>query len=339
MRNLITLLLLFTSLFLSAHWNEVQKLITSDGAFEDYAGHSVSIHGDFAILGTPEDDDNGDESGSAYIFHFDGTNWIEQQKLLASDGAVDKYFGTAVSIYGNYAVVGAIGDDYNGFNTGSVYIFHYDGSSWTEQQKISASDGVASDNFGDAVSINNDYIVVGAYGDDNNGASSGSIYIFHYDGSSWIEQQRILANDGAANDVFGCSVSIDGNYIAVGASGDENTWRRSGSVYIYNYDGSNWVFQQKITASDAFQDDFFGVSVSLSGNRVLVGSYGDDDNGVNSGSAYFYKFNGTGWIEEQKITASDGDSTKQSGSLLVNDRRTDNAFFSLDLLYCFTTIS
>ena len=314
MRKILTILLTLISICISAHWNEVQKLITSDGAFEDYAGHSVSIYGNFAILGAPEDDDNGDESGSAYIFHFDGANWVEQQKLTASDGAVDKYFGTAVSIYGNYAVVGAIGDDYNGFNTGSVYIFHYDGTSWTEQQKIIASDGLESDNFGDAVSIYNEYIVVGAYGDDNNGASSGSAYIFHYDGSSWVEQQRIQANDGAANDVFGCSVSIDGNYIAVGASGDENTWRRSGSAYIFNFDGSNWVFQQKITPSDAFLDDFFGISVSISGSRVLVGSYGDDDNGGTSGSAYFYIFNGTGWVEEQKITASDGDSTDQFGN-------------------------
>jgi hypothetical protein len=156
-------------------WLEKQKLTASDGSYEDCFGFSVSIDGDYAIVGAWLDDDNGDGSGSAYVFKRDGTTWTEEAKLTASDGAAEDNFGWSVSIDGDYAIVGAWLDDDNGEDSGSAYVFKRDGTTWTEEAKLTASDGAAEDCFGYSVSISGDYAIVGAYND--NGAK-GSAYIF-----------------------------------------------------------------------------------------------------------------------------------------------------------------
>jgi len=290
-----------------SNWLEKQKLTASDGAEGDRFGISVSISGDYAIVGAYIDDDNGVNSGSAYIFKRDGSNWTEEQKLTASDGAEDDWFGRFVSISGEYAIVSAYFNDDNGINSGSAYIFKRDGSNWIEEQKLTASDGDRDDAFGISVSISGDYAFVGAYEDDDNGINSGSAYIFKRDGSNWIEKQKLTASDGDEVDQFGRSISISGKYAIVGANyDDDNGVYFSGSAYIFERDGTNWTEEQKLTASDGAEYDFFGSSVSISDEYVIVGAYLDDDNGVNSGSAYIFRRDSSNWIEEQKFTASDG---------------------------------
>ena len=123
--------------------------------------------------------------------------------------------------------------------------------------------------------------------DDDKGDCSGSAYIFKRDGTSWSEQQKLLASDGAANDYFGLSVSISGDYAIVGAYGDDSY---KGSAYIFKQDGTNWIQQQKLLASDGAADDLFGYSVSISGDYAIVGAYGDDDKETASGSVYAFWF-------------------------------------------------
>jgi hypothetical protein len=287
-------------------WLQKQKLLASDGAAGDKFGYSVSTSGDSAIAGAQGDDDNGSYSGSAYIFKRDGTSWIQQAKLIASDGADSDSFGCSVSISGDLAIVGAEGDDDNGSGSGSAYIFKWNGTSWVEQQKLLASDGAAYDYFGWSVSISGDLAIVGAYGDDDNGSLSGSAYIFKWDGTSWVEQAKLLPSDGAAYDYFGWSVSISGDLAIVGAFYDDANGVDSGSAYIFKWDETNWVEQQKLLASDGAKGDEFGISVSISGDLAIAGAYGNDANGSNSGSAYIFKWNGTGWIQQTKLLASDG---------------------------------
>ncbi len=153
-------------------------MLASDGDAGDRFGYSVSISGDYAIVGAYLDNDNGSFSGSAYIFHRDGTSWSQQAKLTASDGVTNDVFGFSVSVNGDYAIVGAFIDDDNGSNSGSAYIFKRDGTNWHEQFKLTASDAAASDHFGTSVSISGDYAIVGANWDDDNGTNSGSAYIF-----------------------------------------------------------------------------------------------------------------------------------------------------------------
>jgi len=244
-----------------ASWVQQQELLASDGNANDNFGISVSISGDYAIVGAYQDGDNGIYSGSAYIFKRNGTSWVQHQKLLASDGAANDQFGFSVSISGDYAIVGAYGDD---SLKGSAYIFKRDGTSWVQHQKLLASDGAANDQFGFSISISGDLAIVGAVGDDS---YKGSAYVFKRDGEdgeTWSQQQKLTASDGAANDYFGCSVSISGDLAIVGAYYDDDRGTDSGSAYIFKRDGTSWSQWQKRNASDGAAGDRFGRSVSIS---------------------------------------------------------------------------
>jgi hypothetical protein len=287
-------------------WSEQAKLLAADGAADDVFGFSASISGDYAIVGAWADDDNGNMSGSAYIFYYNGTSWSQQAKLLASDGAYGDYFGYSVSVSGDYAIVGAYADDDNGDHSGSAYIFKRSGTTWSEQAKLLASDGAVSDWFGRSVSISGACAIVGAWGDDDNGTASGSAYIFQRSGTSWSQQAKLTAADGAAGDWFGQSVSISGDYATVGAQLDDDSGSDSGSAYIFYYNGTSWIQQAKLLAADGAAGDYFGYSVSISGDYVIVGACYDDDNGASSGSAYMFKRSGTSWSQQAKLTASDG---------------------------------
>jgi PKD repeat protein len=293
-----------TSSNLLEDWTEQAKLLASDGAEGDTFGVSVSIDGDYAIIGAYYDNDNGACSGSAYIFKRSGTTWTEQAKLLASDGAEGDTFGVSVSIDGDYAIIGAHGNDDNGDVSGSAYIFKRSETTWTEQAKLLASDGAEDDIFGVSVSIDGDYAIIGACYDSDNGAFSGSAYIFKRSETTWTEQAKLLASDGAEGDTFGVSVSIDGDYAIIGACYDNDNGAFSGSAYIFKRSGTTWTEQVKLLASDGAEDDIFGVSVSIDGDYAIIGAF-DDDNGAFSGSAYIFKRSGTTWTEQAKLLASD----------------------------------
>ena len=282
------------------------KIIASNGAVDDEFGHSVSISGDYAVVGAHFDDDNGSASGSAYVFKRTGTSWTQEAKLLPSDGAADDVFGQSVFISGDYAFVGARGDDDNGSLSGSAYVFKRTGTTWTEESKLLASDGAIGDFFGESVSISGDYAVVGAWADDDNGSVSGSAYVFKRSGTSWAQEAKLLPSDGAAEDRFGASVSISGDYAVVGAWSDDDNGNLSGSAYVFKRSGTSWAQEAKLLPSDGAAEDLFGLSVSISGDYAVVRNAGDDDNGSNSGSAYLFKRSGTSWAQEAKLLASDG---------------------------------
>jgi hypothetical protein len=275
-------------------WVQQVKITADDRDDGDNFGSSVSICGDYAIVGAHDgDDENGDRSGSAYIFVRDGEDWVQQAEITAEDGAEGDWFGTSVSIEGDYAIVGACWDDDNGGRSGSAYIFIRDDENWIQQEKITANDGAEGDSFGNEVSINSDYAIVGARWDDDNGSQSGSAYIFVRDGENWIQQEKITADDGSERDNFGTSVSIDGDYAIVGAFWDDENGGRSGSAYFFVRDDENWIQQEKIVADDGDEGDWFGNSVFISGDYAIVGAV-YDDNGEESGSAYIY------WLFEEE---------------------------------------
>jgi hypothetical protein len=272
-------------------WTQQAKLTASDGAEVGLFGYSVSISGDYAIVGAKYDDVGANtQQGSAYIFFRTGTAWAQQAKLNASDGASSDYFGHSVSISGDYVIVGTTNDDVGG-NTdqGSAYTFLRSGTAWTQQAKLIASDGAISDYFGSSVSISGDYAIVGAKTDDvGSNTDQGSAYIFIRLGLSWTQQAKLTASDGAADDYFGYSVSISGNYAIVGALySDVGVFPNQGSAYIYIRNGTTWVQQAKLNTSDGDSNDYFGHSVSISGNYAIVGAR-NDDIGANSdqGSVY-----------------------------------------------------
>jgi hypothetical protein len=167
------------------------------------------------------------------VFRFDGFSWVQEAKLPPSDNVVHASFGRAVAISGDVALVGASGDDENGPLSGSAYLFRYDGYSWFQEARLLPWDGAAQDYFGRSVAIHGAAAVVGAWGDDDMGAWSGSAYVFRRDGSSWMEAAKLLAADGTAHDWLGWSVGISGNAAVIGADGDDDSGSLSGSAYVF----------------------------------------------------------------------------------------------------------
>lgn len=296
-----------------------QKLTASDAAADDQFGFSVAIDGDTAVVGALRDDDFGTDSGAAYVFVRSAGVWSQQQKLTAADGAAGDFFGWAVAIDGDTLIVGARGDDDLGSTSGSAYVFVRTAGIWTQQQKITAADGAAGDQLGFYVSIEGETALLAAPTDDDNGADSGSTYVFVRSGTVWSQQQKLTAADGASGDEFGFSVSVSGDTAVVGARLDDDLGSDSGSAYVFVRSGVTWSQQQKLTAADGAADDWFGTSVDIDGNAVLVGARLDDDNGTASGSAYLYLRSGTTWTETHKLLASDGDVEDRYGRTVALD--------------------
>ena len=294
-------------------WVEQAHLTASDGAATDYFGSSVAISGDTVVAGAPFDDVGGNtDQGSTYVFIRSGTNWSQQAHLNVSDGAEHDNFGWSVAISGDTAVVGAPFHDV-GTNSaqGSAYVFTRTGTNWTQQAHLTASDGASYDAFGSSVSIDGDTAVVGAFWDEGgvNSTEQGSAYVFTRSGTNWTEQAKLTASDGAATDYFGISVAISGDTAVVGAWKDDVGGNSDqGSAHVFIRVGTIWGAQAKLTASDGAATDSFGVSVAINGDTAVVGAYMDDigANSTDQGSAYVFTRSGTNWMEQTKLTASDG---------------------------------
>ena len=210
------------------------------------------------------------------------------QKLTAPDGANEDYFGNSVAIDGTRALVGAYGDDDNGNDSGSAYLF--DTTTGSLLQKLTAPDGASGDAFGVSVAIDGTTALVGSWLDRDNGNNSGSAYLFDTTTGSLL--QKLTAPDGAKGDIFGISVAIDGTTALVGAMFDDDNGNDSGSTYLF--DTTTGSLLQKLTAPDGATMDYFGFSVAIDGTTALVGAYLDDDNGSDSGSAYLFESKSVG---------------------------------------------
>ena len=288
---------------------EQTKLLASDRGSDDYFGYSVALSGETALVGAHKNDNMGGvDAGAAYVFVPSENGWRQQAKLIADDGAPDDTFGGNVALDGNIAVVGSRNDDDIGEDSGSAYVFIRNGNTWQQRAKFVAEDGAAGDAFGQAVAISNDYIVVGSPHDDDFGNSSGSAYVFRSDGSSWRQEAKLIASDGAAGDVFGISVSVSGERILVGADLHDEIAEDAGAAYMYVRTEDGWVEEAKLTAADGAETDLFGVRVALSGETALISARRDDHAtmGVDAGSAYVFVHQDGKWIEQAKLIAPDG---------------------------------
>jgi len=222
-------------------WTEQQKLTASDAVENDELGWSVAVSGDTVVAGAWFDDTPaGTSAGSAYVFVRSGGAWTEQQKLTASDAAANDQLGSSVAVSGDTVVAGATGDTTAaGQLAGSAYVFVRSGATWTEQQKLTASDAAAFDVFGIAVAVSGDTVVAGAFFDDTPaGQNAGSAYVFVRSGGVWTEQQKLTASDATAFDVFGGVVAISGDTAVVGAHVDDIPGKaNAGSAYVFMRSG------------------------------------------------------------------------------------------------------
>jgi FG-GAP repeat protein len=284
-------------------WTQQAKLLASDGSANDDFGVSVALSGDTAVVGAMFEHGVASTSGAAYVFVRSGATWTQQAKLTAADGGTDDELGISVALEGDTAVVGTTfhNDAVNGTHSGAAYVFVRGGTAWTQQAELQAADGAASDQFGISVAISGNTAVVGAYGDDDNGASSGSAYVFVRSGTAWTQQAKLLASDGTEIDEFGVSVAIAGNTALIGAVfGD--------AAYVFVRSGTTWTQNAKLTAAAGSSGDDFGNAVALVGDVALIGAPGDSALGAGAGAAYVFLRSGTTWTQDAKLTAADAAS-------------------------------
>lgn len=297
-------------------WTQEAKLFASDGATMDQFSCWLSLSGDTALIGAPNDDDKGVDSGSAYVFTRSGTTWTQQAKLLPSDNTAGDWFGYCVSIDGDTALIGAQGDE-SLVDNGTAYVFTRSGATWTLEQNLYASDGAAGDCFGYIVSLEGDTAIIGADWDDDNGENSGSAYVFTRSGTTWTQEAKLLASDGQVGDDFsGGAISLDGDTALISTGLDDDNGIDSGSAYVFTRFGTTWTQEAKLLPSDGAENDQFGNfgAVALEGDTALIGAlYNDNDNGADSGSAYVFTRTGTIWTQQQKIIATDGAANDQFG--------------------------
>ena len=333
------------------------KLTASDGAEGDSFGHSVAVNGSTAVVSAYQDDDDnrGDDSGSAYVFTKDSSGkWTQQAKLTASDGAAGDEFGISVAVDGDTVVVGAQkdDDDNRGDDSGSAYVFVKPAGGWanaTETAKLTASDGAAGDLFGISVAVDGDTVVVGAQKDDDDdrGDDSGSAYVFVKPNGGWDDWDeldsddkdkltaKLTASDGSATDSFGWAVAADSDTVVIGAFGDDRTIDDTdianlGAAYVFTKPAGGWADATetaKLTAPDAEAADLFGVSVAVDGEVVLVGAHLEDENAFGAGAAYVFTKPAGGWADVDdddvaKLTASDGESNDRFGLSVAVDGST-----------------
>ncbi|MBM3949797.1 MAG: hypothetical protein FJ312_11295, partial [SAR202 cluster bacterium] len=235
-----------------------------------------------------DDVGSNDNQGSAYVFVRSGATWSQQAKLTASDGGTEDRFGDSVAVSGDTAVVGARGEN---SAQGSAYVFVRSGATWSQQAKLTASDGAEDDVFGISVAVSGDTAVVGALFDDvGSNDDQGSAYVFVRSGATWSQQAKLTASDGAARDQFGYSVVVSGDTAVVGAGGDDiGSNGDQGSAYVFVRSGATWSQQAKLTASDGATDDEFGRSVAVSGDTAVVGPWSDNvGSNLDQGSAYVF---------------------------------------------------
>jgi|GEM_PF-3309707 len=300
--------------------------VTADSTFAvDDFGESTDISGDFAVVGAPSAG-----AGAAFVYQRQGLDWVQVAELLP-DGltlAAGDEYGAAVAIDGRVAVVGArkrsVGSKPE---QGVVYTFRRNlGGTWEFEQELIYAGGLEGDYFGHAVDISGDWMVIGSpKSDDAVGlGDSGTALTFRFDGNEWTFTQKLRAEGDQERDNFGDAVAIDGNWIAVGAKWDDDACPfdlscNSGSVTMFFKDPAtelfDWTRRDNLTAQTAdgtpvaAQYDFFGSSLDIDGDRVVVGSYGHDAAGSGAGAAFVYRLEGLDWVIEQRLTASDAASS------------------------------
>jgi len=303
-------------------WEQEANLTGSGGYDYRMFGAEVSVSGDVIVIGEPG---AGTSEGLAKIYRYNGAagTW-DYEKILNPYpyGAPYDRFGSALGLDGDVAFAGAPGDDNFGTDAGSVYVFGYNsGTGQWGLNDILVPSGVApGDEFGNAVALQGDLALIGAWMDDDNGVDAGSAYVLRYNTSTgtWEEEAKLRASDGSAEDKFGFGVAIFGDVALVGAPYDDDLGNVSGSAYIFRYDAGSatWTQEAKLLGQGGGSADRFGISVSLFGEVALVGAYEAIGAGVDSGAAYLYRFDhATGtWPLDVVAVPSDGARADHFGS-------------------------
>ena len=327
-------------------WTEQATPLRHNHEPDDRAGFAVGVYGDTAIVGAPYEassantinaaglDNNAPDSGAAYVFVRQGNTWTQQAYLKASDNTAGLFFGGAVALFGDTAVVASAEPRHDGGSrrvanggTGAVYVFVRNGTTWTQQARLTAGNAGVDDQFGFSLGLFENTLVVGAPGEDGNAtsingdggdnsvASSGAAYIFVRQGNTWTQQAYLKAGNnrpgnaddphGVVGDLFGWGVAISGNTVVVGAPHEDswgladNDWNNNnGAAYVFVRSGNAWSQQAMLKATDEPLAEM-GRAVAISGDKLLVGGGSVSDKAV----THVFERSGTHWIRNADLPA------------------------------------
>lgn len=333
-------------------WTEEAVLTAGNPGFDDYFGYSVGISGDTLVVGAPLEDssvggvngipnEGAGNSGAAYVFVRVNGTWSQQAYLKAGNPGAGDQFGWSVAVSGDTVVVGANHEDSNvpgvdgipnelAVDSGAAYVFSRSGAVWAQQAFLKAGNPGAADEFGAAVAVSADTVVIGSAREDSStmgvnsvpdemAANSGAAYVFTRTEVTWTQQAYLKAGNAESEDEFGKSVAVSGDRVVVGApweSGDTPGVNGSpnengtgvGAAYAFTRDGVTWIQDAYLKAANPGSYDFFGDSVSISGDAMVVGATGEsgssnvvngipDDGALYSGAAYLFEQDGGGWTQ------------------------------------------
>jgi len=297
-------------------WEQQATPHAPDGDWSDNFGISVALDTNRALIGANEEDDpNGEESGSVYVFSRTGDQWHQETRLVASDGEPGDRFGTTIALDQGTAL---ISEGLKPTTKGSVYVFSRRDTGWTQETRL--TDSNTSKGFGFSLAVEEDTGLIGDFGDENTGAAS----VYTRTGTGWEQQAKLFAADGEETDRFGSSVALDGDTALIGAKYDENSnGEQAGSAYVFTRAGAGWEQQAKLLAPDGDAEDNFGESVALDSNTALIGvPRSDNTNGPGAGSAYVFTRTETGWEQQAKLLAPDGDTRDRFGRTIALEEGT-----------------
>ena len=302
-------------------WTQQAKLRPTDTRAGDEFGTAVAIHNNTVIVGGHYHDDGAVDAGAAFVFVRNGTTWTQQAELLPSQPLTRGWFGFSVAVYGDRAIVGAIYDTTNGVDAGAAHVFVRNGTIWSEQAKLLAFDGVAGDTFGFSVALGANRAVVGATAFQGTAGVMGSVYVFDWDGVSWIAGQKLTSPDapGAGVYGFGTAVALDGDTILVGAQGDDVQGTNAGAAYLFQVDGSTWTLQRKITGPAPSAGTEFGVAVALQGNYAVFGANTQKWQLIPdraNGAAFVYQLGGS-LTDSFTYVANDGGANSNTATVTI----------------------
>jgi hypothetical protein len=329
-------------------WLQEAYLKASNTDAHDYFGYSVSLSGDTLAVGARgeasaaqgvggnQGDNTAVSSGAVYVFRRSGSAWLQEAYLKASNTGLGDSFGGSVALSGDTLAIGATGEDSaaqgvggsqndnTASSSGAVYVFRRSGTAWLQEAYLKASNTGAEDFFGSSLALSGDTLAVGAgtedsaaqgvggNQDDDSAENSGAVYVFRLSGSAWLQEAYLKASNSNAYDVFGTSVALSGDTLAIGATGedsaaqgvggnqDDDTASNSGAVYIFRRSGTAWLQGAYLKASNTGAVDLFGTSVALSGDTLAVGAPEEDsaaqgvggnqadDSAENSGAVYVF---------------------------------------------------
>ena len=292
-------------------WIEDVILIPSDINDQEFFGNSFSGFGNYLLIGASGDEENGDRSGAAYIFKKNNGEWIEQVKLMPSTHLEFQRFGSDVSIYGTYALIGSSGDTINNLSSsGSAYIFKRDGDSWIEEAKLIPSDPTTDAGFGRHVSLFNDYAFIGATLAYQDSIKTGAVYVFKKNGNDWIEQAKLIPDDAAHLDWFGINITAQENSVLIGTANAGNSQYARGAAYLFHKELEDWDQEMKFVPQDESEIDKMGWGAHYSGDYAIVCN---SDNSF-AATAYLFRKNGVAWSELLTLTGPESDQFDRFGS-------------------------